>query len=127
MYVDSLIGPDTVTPLPEATIAVFEDQGRLARTIDVNVARPRTRCDDSAVGVDMDDVGLALEPERGAVSVPNPSEKSSPRSTPSPAAHPTLNQTTLIRNEMGPGLRVHPRRGSIRRSFEFGVGHDNSR
>jgi len=38
MYVDSLIGPDTVTPLPEATIAVFEDQGRLARTIDVNVA-----------------------------------------------------------------------------------------
>jgi len=38
MYVDSLIGPDTVTPLPEATIAVFEDQGRLARTVDVNVA-----------------------------------------------------------------------------------------
>jgi transaldolase len=30
MYVDSLIGPDTVTTLPEATIAVFEDQGRLA-------------------------------------------------------------------------------------------------
>jgi len=26
--------------------------------------RPRTRCDDSAVGVDIDDVGLALETER---------------------------------------------------------------
>jgi len=36
--VDSMFGLDTVTTLPEATIAVFEDQGRLARTIDVNVA-----------------------------------------------------------------------------------------
>jgi hypothetical protein len=25
MYIDSLIGPDTVTTLPEATIALFED------------------------------------------------------------------------------------------------------
>ena len=38
MYVDSMIGPDTPTTLPEATIALFEDPGRLARTIDVNVA-----------------------------------------------------------------------------------------
>ena len=37
MYIDSLIGPDTVTTLPEATIALFEDHGRLARNIDVNV------------------------------------------------------------------------------------------
>ena len=36
--VDSMFGPDTVTTLPEATIALFEDQGRLARTIDVNIA-----------------------------------------------------------------------------------------
>jgi transaldolase len=61
--VDSMFGRDTVTTLPEATMALFEDQGRLVRTIDV-LARPRTRCDDSAVGVDMDDVGLALETER---------------------------------------------------------------
>jgi len=33
-----MFGLDTVTTLPEATIAVFEDQGRLARTVDVNVA-----------------------------------------------------------------------------------------
>src|SRR5215213_146793 len=32
-YVDSLIGPDTVTTLPEATIAAFEDHGTLAPTI----------------------------------------------------------------------------------------------
>jgi transaldolase len=38
MYVDRLIGPDTVTRLPEATIALFEDHGGLARIIDVNVA-----------------------------------------------------------------------------------------
>ncbi len=38
-----------------------------------------------------------------------------------------LGEMTLIRNEMGPGLRAHPRGGSIRRCFEFGVGHDDSR
>jgi transaldolase len=30
-YVDSLIGPDTVTTMPERTIAAFEDHGRVAR------------------------------------------------------------------------------------------------
>jgi hypothetical protein len=33
LYVDSLIGPDTVTTLPEATIAVFGDRGTLADTL----------------------------------------------------------------------------------------------
>ena len=64
LYVDSLIGPDTVNTLPEATIAAFEDHGVLARTIDADV-------DDAhevmqrlgAVGIDMDDVGLTLEDE----------------------------------------------------------------
>ena len=37
LYVDSLIGPDTVNTLPEATIAAFEDHGTLARTIDTGV------------------------------------------------------------------------------------------
>ena len=37
LYVDSLIGPDTVNTLPEATIAAFEDHGRVARTIDTDV------------------------------------------------------------------------------------------
>jgi transaldolase len=62
MYVDGLIGPDTVNTLPETTIAAFEDHGTVARTIDRGV-------DDAAatmralaeVGVDMDDVGRVLE------------------------------------------------------------------
>ena len=68
MYVDSLIGPDTVTRLPEATIALFEDHGRLARTIDVNVEEAEDMMSRlGAVSVDLDNVGLALDTE-GVVS-----------------------------------------------------------
>jgi transaldolase len=62
LYVDQLIGPDTVNTLPEATIAAFEDHGRLARTIDTGVdeaAEALRRL--GAVGIDMDDVGRTLE------------------------------------------------------------------
>jgi transaldolase len=64
LYVDQLIGPDTVTTLPEATIAAFNDHGRVARTLDTGVddaADVMRRLD--RVGVDMDDVGLTLEDE----------------------------------------------------------------
>jgi transaldolase len=62
LYVDELIGPDTVNTLPEVTIAAFEDHGTLARTIDTGVeqAAEVMRCL-TAVGVDMDDVGTTLE------------------------------------------------------------------
>ncbi len=33
-YVEELIGPDTVTTLPQATIDAFQDHGQVARTID---------------------------------------------------------------------------------------------
>jgi len=63
-YVDSLIGPDTVNTLPEATIAAFEDHGHLARTIDANVDDARNVIHAlEVVGVDMEDVGLTLEDE----------------------------------------------------------------
>jgi len=62
LYVDSLIGPDTVNTLPEATIAAFEDHGTLARTIDSGVGDAEAVMHALAeVGVDMDDVGLTLE------------------------------------------------------------------
>ncbi|HEX8770454.1 MAG TPA: transaldolase [Acidimicrobiales bacterium] len=64
MYVDSLIGPDTVNTLPESTIAAFEDHGLLARTIDENVDDAMDVLRGLAeAGVDMDDVGLTLEEE----------------------------------------------------------------
>jgi transaldolase len=62
LYVDGLIGPDTVNTLPEATIAAFEDHGTLARTIDRGVAHAEAVVDRLAgVGVDLDDVGRTLE------------------------------------------------------------------
>jgi transaldolase len=37
MYVEQLIGPDTVNTLPPATIEAFRDHGEVERTIDVNI------------------------------------------------------------------------------------------
>ena len=36
LYVDTLIGPDTVNTMPEATLEAFEDHGTLARTVDAD-------------------------------------------------------------------------------------------
>jgi transaldolase len=61
-YVDNLIGPDTVTTLPEATIAAFEHHGSLARTLDADVDKARDVIRHvAAAGIDLDDVGLTLE------------------------------------------------------------------
>jgi transaldolase len=68
LYVDSLMGPDTVNTLPESTIAAFEDHGTLARTIDRGVDDASAVMDKLAeVGVDMDDVGRTLE-DQGVTS-----------------------------------------------------------
>ena len=62
LYVDSLIGPDTVNTLPEKTIEAFEDHGTLARTIDTGTATADDVLRELAtVGVDMDNVGHTLE------------------------------------------------------------------
>jgi len=41
LYVDNLIGPDTVNTLPPKTMDAFRDHGTLARTIDANVDEAR--------------------------------------------------------------------------------------
>jgi transaldolase len=62
LYVDNLIGPDTVNTLPEVTITAFEDHGTLARTVDTGVDNDAAVMDRlAAVGVDMRDVGRTLE------------------------------------------------------------------
>jgi transaldolase len=64
MYVDQLIGPDTINTLPDATIAAFEDHGKLARTIDADIDGARRVLDALAeVGIDMEDVARVLEEE----------------------------------------------------------------
>jgi transaldolase len=68
LYVDSLIGPDTVTTMPEATLEAFEDHGTVARTVDADVdAAAKTLDDIAAVGVDLDDVSRVLE-DQGVAS-----------------------------------------------------------
>lgn len=62
LYVDQLIGPDTVNTLPEDTIRAFEAHGTLARTIDVDVdVAERVMKAIAGAGVDMEDVGQLLE------------------------------------------------------------------
>ena len=40
VYVDTLIGPDTVNTMPDETIAAFLDHGTVARTVDADPRRP---------------------------------------------------------------------------------------
>jgi transaldolase len=64
LYVDELIGPDTVNTLTEATIEAFSDHGHLVRRVDADLDQARTAWSDlAAVGVDLDDVGDTLERE----------------------------------------------------------------
>jgi transaldolase len=68
LYVDTLIGPDTVNTMPEDTLEAFEDHGTVARTVDADLASARTTLARiAAVGVDLDDVARTLE-EQGVSS-----------------------------------------------------------
>jgi transaldolase len=64
LYVDTLIGPDTVNTMPDETIAHFLDHGTVARTVD---ARPEesatTLARLASLGIDMTDVAKTLEDE----------------------------------------------------------------
>jgi len=64
LYVDNLIGPDTVNTMPDATIAAFQDHGRIARTIDQGVDEARATLDHlSRAGVDLAVLSSTLERE----------------------------------------------------------------
>jgi len=57
MYVEQLIGPDTVNTMPPATIDAFRDHGEVARTVDAQLpAAERTIAELGAVGIDLGDV-----------------------------------------------------------------------
>jgi len=56
-YVETLIGPDTVNTLPPATLAAFQDHGRVARTVDRDLPAARdTFTALAAAGVDLTEV-----------------------------------------------------------------------
>jgi transaldolase len=68
LYVDTLIGPDSVNTMPEATIEAFLDHGTVARTIDADpAAAAATLHAIGEVGVDLDDVAVVLE-EQGVAA-----------------------------------------------------------
>lgn len=62
LYVDELIGPDTVNTLPVATLDAFRDHGRPRRTIDQGVEEA---ADDlakfKALGIDLDEITAQLQ------------------------------------------------------------------
>lgn len=64
LYVDSLIGPDTVNTMPEETLLAFNDHGTLMRTIDsdIDLAKSHLEVLDS-IGIDLEDVESTLEKE----------------------------------------------------------------
>ncbi|HET7564062.1 MAG TPA: transaldolase [Gemmatimonadaceae bacterium] len=61
MYVEDLIGPDTVNTMPPATIAAFHDHGQVARTVDQHVDDARKQLAElETLGISMRSVTDAL-------------------------------------------------------------------
>src|SRR6266545_1820080 len=64
MYVEELIGPETVNTMPEETIQAFQDHGTVAETLTKDVDAARQLLDDlREAGIDYDDVVETLERE----------------------------------------------------------------
>lgn len=64
LYVDALIGPESVNTLPDATLEAFADHGTVARTVDRDYsAMHRVWSDLRMIGIDLDDVAAQLERE----------------------------------------------------------------
>jgi transaldolase len=64
LYVEELIGPETVDTMPQETIEAFQDHGQVQRTLDRNLDEAHRVFERiAAAGVDYDDVTETLERE----------------------------------------------------------------
>lgn len=64
MYVEPLIGPETINTLPDVTLAAFRDHGRADSTLEQDVDAARRHFESLArVGIDMRQVGETLQAE----------------------------------------------------------------
>jgi len=64
LYVEDLIGPDTVNTMPFETVRAFQDHGEVRDTLTEGVAEAHGLLDElAAAGVDYDDVVATLEDE----------------------------------------------------------------
>jgi transaldolase len=64
LYVEELIGPETVNTMPEETIEAFQDHGEVAPTLEQGIDEAKRVFEElDAAGVDYDDVVRVLEEE----------------------------------------------------------------
>jgi transaldolase len=64
LYVDELIGPETVNTMPEETIQAFQDHGEVALTLEQGIDEAKALFDQLAeAGIDYHDVTRVLEEE----------------------------------------------------------------
>jgi len=64
LYVEPLIGPQTVNTMPEETIRAFQNHGRVALTLEEGVDEARRLFEEiGQAGIDYDDVTETLEEE----------------------------------------------------------------
>ena len=64
LYVDELIGPETITTMPEETIAAFQDHGRVEQRLETDLDAARQFLKElSFAGIDYDDIVGTLERE----------------------------------------------------------------
>lgn len=64
LYVEPLIGPETVNTMPDATLAAFRDHGRVAPTLEQEVEAAQRHFETLAgLGIDMREVGETLQDE----------------------------------------------------------------
>ena len=62
LYVDELIGPQTVNTVPDATLVAFRDHGNVGRTLDQGIAAAHEQLAAvSALGIDLEQVGHDLQ------------------------------------------------------------------
>ena len=64
LYVESLIGPDTINTVPDATLVAFRDHGKAAPTLTCGLDGAQAQFDALALaGVDMNAAGQQLQDE----------------------------------------------------------------
>lgn len=75
MYVETLIGPQTINTVPPATLAAFRDHGKVRPTLEENLDEARTVLQKlEALGIDLDRITRTLE-EEGVKSFSDSFEK----------------------------------------------------
>lgn len=61
MYIENLIGPDTINTVPRETLAAFMDHGKVALTLEENLDRARAELGQLAeLGIDLEEIGAQL-------------------------------------------------------------------